>query len=279
MTRAFLGAILALGSFLGAAFSSVALAYSVSYQAEISLWSQNSSEYLTPSTGPLTQASVSQSFHEVGESNDLLLFGTASIGRLSGTSYAQVQDAGDLSGTRGVEVMSFSDIITAIGAPGTMVNFLATLSMTSLVDFFGVGPCNNTFASAAASATVGGGSLEVGNYRGCQTAPGSPQTRAFQVLAGSSFPVSADLTVLADVVAGVHAEAFADATMIFNLDVRTPGASYLTESGVSYALLVPELDTLVLTAVGLVGLAARRRAMIKGRLSRPRGAPQVLHRA
>jgi len=268
MTRACLAAILAFGSFLGAAFSSSALAYSVSYEAEGSLSNQNDGNGLAFSTGPLTQTSVSQSFHVVAESNDLLIFGTASIGRLSGTSHAQVQDAGDLSETRGSEKMSFSDTITAIGAPGTMVDFLATLRMTSLVDFFGVGPCIFTFAFAGASATVGGGSLEVGNFGGCPSAaPGSPQTRAFQVLAGSSFPASGDLTVLADVLAGVHAEAFAEATAIFNLDVLTPGASYLTESGLSFATEVPEPVSLILTSLGLAALVARRRA------------PQILHRA
>ncbi len=60
--------------------------------------------------------------------------------------------------------------------------------------------------------------------------------------------------------------------MIFNLDVQTPGASYLTESGVSVATQVPEAGTLLLSAIGLAGLAARR-------LSRPRAAPQILHRA
>jgi hypothetical protein len=265
MTRALFAAVLALGSFL--AFSSSAFAYSVSYEVEASLWNQNDGNGLSFSTGPLTQTSVSESFQISAETNALLIFGTASIGRLSGTSAAQVYDAGDLSGTRGSETMSFTDTITAIGPPGTMVNFLATLSMASVVDFVGVGPCVITSAFAGVSATVGGGTLDVGNFGGCQSAPSSPQTRAFQVLAGSSFPVISELIVFANVEAGVTSFAYAEATAIFNLDVQTPGASYLTESGLSFATDVPEPGTLLLTSLGLAALVARRRA------------PQVLHRA
>ena len=261
MTRAFLAAV------LGAAFSSSALAYSVSYRSEGTLASQEDVRSVGNSTGPLTQASVSRSLHDGGSFNDLFLTGTANIGRLSGISSAQVFDSGDLAETRGLQVMSFSDTITALGAPGTMVNFLATLTMTSSVDVVGVGPCVISVAFAGATATVGGSSFDVGNFGGCQSAPGSPQTRAFQVLAGSSFSFSGELDVFADVVAGATSFAYAEATAIFNLDVRTPGASYLTESGVSFATNVPEPGSLLLTSLGLAALVSRRRA------------PQILHRA
>jgi hypothetical protein len=266
MRSALLAASLVLGAFLAAASSTSALAYSVSYDADISLSSPDgSSTFLTISTGPLTESSVSRSFSQSAEFASLALSGTASLGRLTGTSSTGVEDAYDYSEARGAQTMSFSDTITVTGAPGTMVNFLATLRMTSVADAFGFGaPCFSNSASAGSSVAVGTGSLSINNSGGCFPTDSSPKTLAFQALAGSSFPVSADLFVFAHSTGQVHAFAFADATMIFNLDAQTPGASYLTESGVSYALQVPEPGTLVLTAIGLAGLLGRRRATMKG---------------
>jgi hypothetical protein len=247
--------------------SPAAAGFSVSYSAEVDV---NSTAVVNASFGPLPQTSFSQSYHETASRSDVAMSGTSAMGFLTGNSLAMLGAPGNFEAARGLETMSFSDTVTFMGTPGSLVDVLVTLTMVSSVGITGGSPsCNGgfgNFAQNAGYAAFGAGSLSISDVGTCQAPPVSPQTYTFQALAGTSIPVNGNLQVAAGVVSGDQLSGHADATLRFYLDVLTPGASYITDSGVSYATVpIPEPGTLVLMSIGLAALYRRRRERSRGR--------------